>query len=270
MTTNSASESETLKAHNREVWGRLAAVYSTTFETLTSEAAPALLDSAGVGRRTELLDVGTGPGTLIGPALNRGAAVCAVDLSELMVDVARTRHPGVEVHVGDAHQLPFPDSSFDAVTMGFCLHHIPEPVQALREARRVLRPGGRVAFAVWAAAPRLELFGMAFEVLARLASLDGAPTLQAPAIGEIASDYELLLESAGFENPTARIVEIAWELTGGGAVFEAFDRYFDLGGQSAASRQAIEAAFDAEVRQRADPSGRARIPNPAVVGSARR
>ena len=107
-------------------------------------------------------------------------------------------------------------------------------------------------------------------MLGRLASLDGAPTLQAPAIGEIAADYERLLESAGFENPTARIVEIAWELTDGGAVFEAFDRYFDLGGESASSRQAIEAAFDAEVRQRADPSGRARIPNPAVVGSARR
>jgi hypothetical protein len=107
-------------------------------------------------------------------------------------------------------------------------------------------------------------------VLGRLASLEGAPALQAPAIGEIAADYETLLESAGFANPTARIVEIAWELTDGSAVFEAFDRYFDLGGETASSRRAIQAAFDAEVRQRAEPSGRARIPNPAVVGSARR
>src|SRR5262245_39519519 len=116
MTTLSASECETLKAHNREVWGRMSATYATTFEALTREAAPVLLDSAGVGRGTELLDVGTGPGTLIGPALDRGAVVAAVDLSELMVVAARARHPGVEVSVGDAHQLPYPNVSFDAVT----------------------------------------------------------------------------------------------------------------------------------------------------------
>ena len=270
MTTLSASECETLKADNRVVWGRMAATYATTFEVLTREAAPALLDSAGVGRGTDLLDVGTGPGTLVGPALGRGATVCAVDLSEPMVVAARARFPGVEVSLGDAHRLPYGDATFDAVTMGFCLHHIPAPEHALAEVRRVLRPGGRVAFAVWAPAPRLELFGMVFEVLGRLARLDGAPALQAPAIGEVPGDYEVLLEGAGFAHPSARIVDVAWELSDGSAVFEAFDGYFDLNHESERTREAIRAAFDAEVRARADLTGRARIANPAVVGSAQR
>jgi SAM-dependent methyltransferase len=55
------------------------------------------------------------------------------------------------VRAGDAHALPFDDGSFDAVTFGFCLHHIPDPERALAEARRVLRRGGRLAFSVWAA-----------------------------------------------------------------------------------------------------------------------
>jgi ubiquinone/menaquinone biosynthesis C-methylase UbiE len=96
----------------------------------------------GVGNGTELRDVGTGPGTVIGPARHRGATVVGVDLSEAMVDAARRRHPGVDVQVGNASALPFPDASFDAVSFGLCVLVLPEPDRALAEARRVLRPGG--------------------------------------------------------------------------------------------------------------------------------
>lgn len=267
--SDTTEPSEILKVHNREVWGRMAPSYASTFETLTGEAVPALLDGAGVGRGTALLDVGTGPGTLIGPALGRGATVRAVDLAEEMVASARLRHPEVDVRAGDAHALPFDDSSFDAVTFGFCLHHIPHPERALAEARRVLRSGGRVAFSVWAAGPRLELFGIVFDVMRAHADLSDAPALQAPAIGEQAADYEALLERAGFVHPTARVLEIGWELSDGGDVFEAFDAYFDLGGQQPQARAAIREALDNAVQARVSVLGRACLPNPAVVASAR-
>ena len=91
-----------------------------------------------------------GPGTLIGPALERGALVSAIDLSPRMVAEAQARHPGVDIVVGDAAGLPHPDRTFDAVTLSFCLHHTADPGAVLAEVHRVLRPGGRVAFAVWA------------------------------------------------------------------------------------------------------------------------
>jgi SAM-dependent methyltransferase len=270
MSTMTTLELEALKAANREVWGRTASVYTAGFEKLTIGAAEPLLDAAGVGRDTALLDVGTGPGTLIGPALSRGAVVHAVDLSDRMVDTARARHTDVDIQVGDAHALPFDDASFDAVTMGFCLHHIPEPGLALAEAKRVLRPGGRVAFSVWGPGPLLELFGLVFEIIGRLVELDGGPSLQAAAIGDDLRDYEVLLAVHGLEQPWARLVDIAWLLTDGSSVFEGFDRYFDLSSQPETIRRAIRDELDAAVRQRADATGRARIPNPAVVAAARR
>ena len=68
-----------------------------------------LLDLAGVGQAISLLDVVTGPRTLIGPALGRGADMSAVDVTPEMVEWARQRHPGVEIAVAAAktraHQL---------------------------------------------------------------------------------------------------------------------------------------------------------------------
>lgn len=270
MTTLTEVEREALKDHNRVVWGRTASVYAYGFEQLTGEAADAVLDSAGVGHETSLLDVGTGPGTLIAPALDRGATVNAVDLSPEMVAAARARFPRVDIRVADAHALPHEDARFDAVVLGFSMHHIPEPERVLVEAKRVLRSGGRIAFSVWAPAQRLELFGLVFEVIGRHVTDMSGPTLQAPAIGDELGDYERLLREAGFEHPSARIVDIGWSLTDASLLFEGFDRYFDLSAQEKDVRDAIRLDLDAAVRQRADHSGRAVIRNPAVIAAARR
>ena len=72
-------------AHNEGVWNRCAPTSAEVFEPFTSGATTPLLDLAGVGRNTILLDIGTGPGTLIGPALERGAHVDAIDLAPEMV-----------------------------------------------------------------------------------------------------------------------------------------------------------------------------------------
>lgn len=90
-----------------------------------------------------LLDVGCGPGTITAGLAERVAKVTAIDQSAEVL--AQLDLPGVQVAVGDAHALDFPDDSFDVVHAHQVLQHVADPVAALREMRRVCRPGGIVA-----------------------------------------------------------------------------------------------------------------------------
>jgi demethylmenaquinone methyltransferase/2-methoxy-6-polyprenyl-1,4-benzoquinol methylase len=95
-----------------------------------------------------VLDVATGTGDLAfaeQAAVGPEGQVLAVDSCAAMLDVARQRQGGpVDFQDGDATDLRFPDSSFDVVTIGFGLRNVADRGQALREFRRVLRPGGRL------------------------------------------------------------------------------------------------------------------------------
>lgn len=95
-----------------------------------------------------VLDVATGTGDLAfleAAAVGPEGEVVAVDFSEGMLQVARRRQRGaVDFQEGDATDLPFADASFDVVTIGFGLRNVADRAQALREFRRVLRPGGRL------------------------------------------------------------------------------------------------------------------------------
>jgi len=158
------------------MWQAGAVSYASSFAEVTQQAADALLDGAGVFRtpaamvsyveKTELsaegratgprvLDVATGPGKIAEQAAFRGASsVVALDFSSEMLVSAQPvaeAYPGVvKLCEGDAQKLPLPDASFDSVIIGFGLLHFPQPEQALAEAFRVLKPGGRLAFSVWA------------------------------------------------------------------------------------------------------------------------
>ena len=97
-----------------------------------------------------VLDVGSGPGTItVGLARRAGRAV-GLDMSAEMVEAARDHAAAegvdnVTFEVGSAYELPFGNGSFDVVYAHQVLQHLADPVAALREARRVLRPGGLVA-----------------------------------------------------------------------------------------------------------------------------
>jgi ubiquinone/menaquinone biosynthesis C-methylase UbiE len=99
-----------------------------------------------------LLDVGCGPGTIsadLARRLTQGRVV-AVDRSEAVVADARAEFAAqvgehLDFRVGDVYQLDFADGTFDVVFAHQILQHLAEPVAALREMRRVLKPGGLVA-----------------------------------------------------------------------------------------------------------------------------
>lgn len=99
-----------------------------------------------------VLDVGCGPGTITADLATRvtpGRVTAlehtapALDLAR--VEIARRGLTTVDFAVGDVHALDFPDDSFDVVHAHQVLQHVGDPVQALREMRRVTRPGGIVA-----------------------------------------------------------------------------------------------------------------------------
>lgn len=103
-----------------------------------------------LGAHGRMLDIGTGPGHVPLLVVERlpGARVVGVDLARHMLAHAERRraaspHGGrVELRLADAKRLEFEDASFDAVFSNTILHHLPDPRPFLREAARVLRPGG--------------------------------------------------------------------------------------------------------------------------------
>jgi demethylmenaquinone methyltransferase/2-methoxy-6-polyprenyl-1,4-benzoquinol methylase len=93
------------------------------------------------------LDLCTGTGKLaheLVPLVSPGGRVIGIDFSPGMLELARKLEPDVEFRQGDVSRLSEPDASIDAVTIGFGLRNLVNRDAALREMRRVLRPGGRL------------------------------------------------------------------------------------------------------------------------------
>jgi arsenite methyltransferase len=93
----------------------------------------------------KVLDIGSGPGLLAAELADEGADVLGVDPSESMLAMARAREiPRAAFEPGDALSLPVADASFDAAVSTQVLEYVEDVAGALREAHRVLRPGGRL------------------------------------------------------------------------------------------------------------------------------
>jgi len=152
------------KLRQRELWSGFAPM-----ATFTTPVAARLVRFAGVAPGEAVLDVGTGTGVVAITAALAGARASGLDLTpELLVharDNARIAGlPDIAWMEGDAEALPFADASFDLVLSQFGHIFAPRPAVALSEMRRVLRPGGRIAFASW---PPEHFVGSLFSLVAR-------------------------------------------------------------------------------------------------------
>jgi SAM-dependent methyltransferase len=121
--------------------GRAREVYGA--EDVHDWARRAILDALALGPDDHLLE-----------ALATGAAATGIDHSEEMVALARERAPGATVLVGEAERLPFDDGTFTALAMSIVFFFLADPVGVLRECRRVLVRGGRLA--VYTTGPELR------------------------------------------------------------------------------------------------------------------
>lgn len=104
----------------------------------------AAIAAAGVGPGMTVADVGTGTGFLAEAALDAGARVVGIDISDGMLQQARSRFTGraFEARRGDTAALPLTSGEVDAVLGNMVLHHADDPPAAIREMARALKPGG--------------------------------------------------------------------------------------------------------------------------------
>jgi SAM-dependent methyltransferase len=136
----------------RPTGARARAVYGA--EDVHDFARRAILATLALGSDDHLLEIGCGGGLLLRDALATGARATGLDHSPEMVELTRNRSPGAQVVHSKAEMLPFGDGTFTAVAMSVVFFFLDDPVGVLRECRRVLRPGGRLA--VYTTGPELR------------------------------------------------------------------------------------------------------------------
>lgn len=125
-------------------WDRLRSLHASE-----EAVEAAILKMLGDRRVDNLLDLGTGTGHML-QLLGRSASrVAGLDASHAMLSVARANLEraglsGVELRQGDIHVLPFEQNEFDLIVLHQVLHYLDDPARAIREASRLLSPGGRL------------------------------------------------------------------------------------------------------------------------------
>jgi SAM-dependent methyltransferase len=140
----------------RRLWGTDPRAWADLAEAHNRPLFEAVLDAAGAGPGTRVLDVGCGTGLTLLLAAQRGAAPSGLDISPGLLGLARERLPDADLRAGDMESLPFGDAAFDAVTGVNAFQFAGDPRRALREAARVVRPGGRVVASLFAAPERSQ------------------------------------------------------------------------------------------------------------------
>jgi ubiquinone/menaquinone biosynthesis C-methylase UbiE len=267
------ADASAFHAFERAGWESIPRAYQDAFGSLTTQAIGPLLDAARVGPGVRVLDVATGPGYVAGAAAQRGARVVGVDFSGAMLAEARRHHPGIDFQAGDAGALPFPDASFDVVVMSFGLLHLAHPDQALAEAHRVLRPGGRIVFTVWARPEEAVAFGIVLRAIERHGRLD-VPLPPGPPFFRFSDPAESrrALQDAGFREPEVVTVPQVWRLGSLDALFEVMrDGTVRTAGLLRAQTPGAQEAIRGAVREAArayQRAGGVELPMPAVLASA--
>ena len=201
---------EAIRAFEHTGWEKAARTYAASFATATRQFIPALLDAGRAGPGQTVLDIACGPGFVAAGAQGQGAVVRGLDFSAAMLGVARELHPGIVFDQEDAESLPYNDGSFDSVVSNFGIHHVPRPIEALRQAYRVLRPGGSLAFTVWAAPAQNIAWRLVFDAIRRCGDM-GASRAPAPGGGfGTMADCSMALRDAGFGGIEARPLSGLW------------------------------------------------------------
>jgi SAM-dependent methyltransferase len=132
-----------------QLWGTAARDWAEMIEHFQTPMYEAAFEAVKLEHGTRLLDAGCGAGLALQLAEQQGAIVTGFDASAGLLEVARERVPDADIRQGDLETLPFDDRSFDAITAFNSVQYSTDPTRALREIKRVAKPGASVAIATW-------------------------------------------------------------------------------------------------------------------------
>lgn len=178
-----------------------AEIYESFFvPALFGEWAPRVLAAAEVGPGHTLVDVACGTGILARAAADVTGdpnLVTGIDINEGMLAIARQKAPAINWRTGAAEQLPIDDGSIDRAVSQFGIMFYEDRVRALKEMVRVLKPGGRLAVAVWGRAEDAPGYAAMIALLNRLFGADVADALRAPFnMGDLTIVTDLIRDAA--------------------------------------------------------------------------
>jgi SAM-dependent methyltransferase len=272
------------KNTQREQWNKDGAAWrrwNPTLDRWYGEVTRQMLDLALIQPGQRILDIAAGAGEPAVSAAKRvgpGGYVLATDISEgiveLALQVARERgFKQIETRAMDGEKLDLPDASFDAVLCRLGLMYMPHPQAALREWRRVLRPGGRVAVVVFSTLDRNGWGAVPASIIRRRAQLPppvpGQPgpfSLGAPGVLDDA------FRQAGFANPEVRTVPVPLRM-GSSAEYvrvarEAFGGFNAMMAHlSPQERESVWNEVEGSMRSFESPGG-FEVPGECLVGAA--
>lgn len=183
---------EEIKRHEKEAYDSVAEVFNAIWARYTARFAGDLIDLLFPQKGEIGLDIagGTGPaGLKLAERLGKDGKVIITDLSRGMLEQAEKNAAArglgnVSTRVMDAENLDYPDASFDIITCSFGVMFFPNVRRALAEARRVLRPGGKIGFNVWSHPDRTPFLSYpTTAVITRVAPAPIRVLLKVPCIG---------------------------------------------------------------------------------------
>jgi SAM-dependent methyltransferase len=192
----------------RRLWGTDPRAWAELAESHNRPLFDAVLDAAAVDPGMAVLDVGCGSGLTLVLAAERGAVPSGVDISPGLLAIARDRLPRADLREADMESLPFGDAAFDAVTGINAFQFAGDPRQALHEAARVTRPGGRVVASLFAA-PERSQGTLAHEAMTALIPPERAGD-HAPYALSAPGNLEASLVSAGLTLDASGEVVCSW------------------------------------------------------------
>jgi SAM-dependent methyltransferase len=285
-----SEHAETANAEMRQYWNEVAGPRwvsrAEIQEARNIEVAQMLLAEAAAAPGERVLDVGCGPGATALPlaaAVGPGGHVTGIDISEPMLGLLRRRIAergiaNLTALLADAQTHAFPPASFDLLTSRFGVMFFADPAAAFRNLAGALRPGGRLAMAVWASIADNVHWKIPYDItVARV----GPPAPALPyAPGPMAfRDPEYLrgiLSPAGFAE--IGVDKRTFHVIGRGAASEAehagvlgpSGRLLDEKGADEATRQAIVKETELAFAPYEAPNGEVRLPGTFLLVTARR
>lgn len=210
----------------RQEWRAAAPFWKKWYSQLAFQSRRAtelVVERAALSPGMHVLDLASGSGepslsvsVVVGPQ----GRVVATDLLREMLEIAEENAAArglrnIEFRAADAEQLPFPDRHFDRITCRFGIMFVPDIQKALREMRRVLKPGGRVSFVTWGPLEENPLFGLMIRPFLKYVEVPPPPP-DSPHIFRFAdtSKLEQTITDAGFHDARATKHKINWPWPG--------------------------------------------------------